>query len=128
VLARALGLSCASLTISTRAKAGELVLRRSICGISSRLGFRSDLPRPVVRQQVCWRYRGGLYRRACALKAVWALRLVTRPGCTTTIPAWSGVCRPFCRVSLVILSNVPHGQVIWRDLVYGVAAMILSRP
>ena len=98
VLARALGLSCASLTISTRAKAGELVLRRSICGISSRLGFRSDLPRPVVRQQVCWRYRGGRYLLACGLKAVWMLRLATRPGCTTTMPAWSGVRCPFFQV------------------------------
>jgi len=31
-------------------------------------------------------------------------------------------------MSLVILSNVPHGQVIRRDLVDGVAAVILSRP
>jgi hypothetical protein len=117
VLARALGLSCALLTISTGGEAGELVLRRSICGISSRLAFRSDLPRPLVRQQVCWRYRGGRYLLACGLKAVWMLRLATRPGCATTIPAWSGVRRPFCRVSLVILSNVPHRQVIRRDLV-----------
>jgi hypothetical protein len=117
VLARALGLSCVLLTISTGAEAGELVLRRDICGISSRLGLRSDLRRPVVRQQVCWRYRGGRYLLACGLKAVWMLRLATRPGCATTIPAWSGVRRPFCRVSLVILSNVPHRQVIRRDLV-----------
>jgi hypothetical protein len=41
------------------------------------------------------------------------------------MPAWSGVRCPFCRVSLV-LSDVPHRQVVRRDLVYGVAAVILS--
>jgi hypothetical protein len=41
--------------------------------------------------------------------------------------AWSGVCCPFRRVSLV-LSDVPHRQVVRQDLVDGVAAMILSRP
>ena len=128
MLARALGLTCASLTISTKAEAGELILRRGTTRVSSRLGFRSDLPRPVVRQRACWRCRGGRYLLACALKAVWTLRLVTRSGCATTMPAWSGVCCPFRRVSLVNLSDVPHGQVIRRDLVYGVAAVILSRP
>jgi hypothetical protein len=33
-----------------------------------------------------------------------------------------------CRVSLVILSDVPHGQVVRRDLVYEVSAMTLCRP
>ena len=121
-------MTCASLTISTRAKAGELVLRRGTTRVSSRLGLKSDLRRPVVRQRACWRCWDGRCLLACALKAVWMLRLVTRSGCMTTMLARSGDCRPFRRVSLVILSDVPHGQVIRRDLVYGVAAMILSRP
>jgi hypothetical protein len=45
----------------------------------------------------------------------------------TTMPSWSEVRCPFRRVSLVILSDVPHRQVVRRDLVYGVAAMILFR-
>jgi hypothetical protein len=120
-------LCCASLDISTKAKAGELVLRRGLCGISSRLGLRSDLSRPVVQQRGCWRCRDGRYLLACALKAVRMIGLVTRLDRATTMPAWSGVCCPFRRVSLV-LSDVPHRQVVRQDLVDGVAAMILSRP
>jgi hypothetical protein len=125
VLARALGLSCGSLEISTRAKAGELALSRGTTRVSSRLGLRSDLRRPVVRQRACWWCRDGRSPLACALKAVSTSRLVTRLDRAITMPAWSGVRCPFCRVSLV-LSDVPHRQVIRRDLVYGVAAVILS--
>jgi len=127
VLARALGLTCASLTISSRAKAGELALSRRTTRVSSRLGLRSDLRRPVVRQRACWRCWGGRCLLACALKAVRVIGLVTRLDRATTMPAWRGVCCPFRRVSLV-LSDVPHRQVVRRDLVYGVAAVILSRP
>ena len=128
MLARALRFTCAPLPISTQAKAGELILRRSICGISSRLGLRSELPRAIIRHRIWWQCRGGRSLLACALEAVWMLRLATRSGCATTMPAWGGVCRPFCRVSHVILSDVPHRQVVRRDLVDGVAAMVLSRP